>query len=116
MSGNPVTKLSELDEARYRVIRLLMQSEDVEYLSRLELQLSNVLDPERLAKEEKGEVEPAASIVLPKPLVEMSREERSAYRVLQRPKQPPLTKPEMVELAKTYEELSEDEFEEMMND
>jgi|GEM_PF-3515080 len=108
MSVDPVTKLSELDVARYRVIRLLMQSEDLAYLARLELQLVNVLDPERLALEGAGEVLPAASLALPKGTAEMTSEERLEQAKLEQ-RYKPASKKEWAEFADVFAHISEEE-------
>ncbi len=116
MSVDPNSKLSELDVARYRVLRLLMQSEDLAYLARLEEQLSNVLDPERLAKEKAGEVLPAAALVMPKPVHKMTSEERTAHREIENSNKQRLTRKDWAALVETDDELSEEEVEAMMND
>lgn len=113
MSVDPNSKLSDLDAARYRVLRLLMQSEDLAYLARLEEQLTNVLDPDRLAKEEAEEVQPAASLVLPKGSAEMTAEERiEQAKIEQRYKA--ASKEDWAEFSDVFSHVSEEEVQEII--
>jgi len=108
MSVDPKMKLTELDEARYRVIRLLMQSEDLLYLQRLEEQLQYVLSPEQIAKEDSGESITAASLVLTKDPALNTSEETIEYALLKYKKKPGATKEGWAKLVGVTDHIEED--------